>query len=260
MAGKNNSIEIPLPRIPQNLTPLLVIALVIAAFAVGALWQKVNFLEKGGVPVAGAPQQAAQPGAAAPSNPTTPVKADTLNIAPISNSDHVRGNKNADLTWIEYSDLQCPFCKNIHPDLVKLQSEYDGKLSWVYRHFPLSSIHQRAQKAAEASECVAKSAGNDAFWKFIDAVFAGDQAASLEDAGLVKAATVAGANGGAVQTCITSGEMASKVQGDYDSGSKSGITGTPGGFIIDKKGNAWVINGAMPYASLKQVVDAALAN
>jgi protein-disulfide isomerase len=177
----------------------------------------------------------------------------------VGDQDRVRGNKNAQLTWIEYSDLQCPFCKKIHPDLVRALDEYDGKLKWVYRHFPLSSIHPRAQKSAEAAECVASSAGDDAFWKFIDNVFSETAATDvLEDAGLVKAAAAAGANGSKVQACITSGEMASKVQANYDSGSKSGITGTPGGFLFDSKGNAWVINGAVPYATIKQVIDAAL--
>lgn len=257
MAAKTST-----PRLPQNLVmPAMVVTLAVVAFLVGALWQKVGYLEKNGVSFqAGNNSQAAanQP-AAAPSNPTTPLKADTLNLAPVTDEDHVRGNKKASLTWIEYSDLQCPFCKKIHPDLVKVLSEYDGKLRWVYKHFPLSSIHARAQKSGEAAECVASSAGNEAFWKFIDTVFAETAPADiLEDAGLVKAAVAAGANGSKVQACISSGEKAQRVQTDYDSGSKAGVTGTPGGFLLDGKGNAWVINGAMPYATIKSVVDAAL--
>lgn len=243
------------PKVPQNLlVPALVITLVAVSFAVGTLWQKVNYLEKGGVPLAG--QQAANLPATAPSDPTTPVKADTLNLAPVSAQDHVRGSKNGQLTWVEYSDLQCPFCKKIHPDLVRALDEYDGKLRWVYRHFPLSSIHPRAQKAAEASECVASAAGNDAFWKFVDGVFEGDQQASLEAAGLVKTAAAAGASN--IQSCLTSSDKAARVQTDYDSGSKAGVNGTPGSFLLDGKGNAWVVSGAMPYATIKSVIDTAL--
>lgn len=246
------------PKIPQNLlVPALVIALVVVSFVVGTLWQKVNYLEKGGISTGATQQQAA---AQPPSDPTKSVKAGTLNLAPVTDLDHVRGEKNAKLTWIEYSDLQCPFCKKIHPDLVKALDEYDGKVRWVYRHFPLSSIHPRAQKSAEAAECVASAVGNDGFWKFVDGIFESDQQTALEDAGLVKIAGAAGANGSKIQACITSGEKAQRVQADYDSGSKAGVNGTPGSFLLDGKGNAWVVSGAMPYATLKQVIDAALKN
>lgn len=245
-------------KISGNLTPILVVVLVAASFAIGALWQKVVYLEKNGVSVVGnSPSGGGAP--AAPSSPTVPVKASSLNLAEVTDKDHVRGNKNADLTWIEYSDLQCPFCKKIHPDMLKMLSEYDGKVRLAYRHFPLSSIHPRAQKSAEASECVAASAGNDAFWKFIDYIFAeGSPVDVLEEEGLIKAAKTVGANEASVRTCLTSGQFASKVQNDYDSGSKAGVSGTPGGFLLDKKGNAWVISGALPYAIIKQVVDTAL--
>jgi len=250
------------PKVPQNLLlPVLVVVLVAVSFLVGALWQKVSYLEKGGTvaQIGNAPQAPTAP-VAPPATPTTPVKADTLNLAPVTDADHVRGSKNAKLTWIEYSDLQCPFCKKIHPDMQKAFNEYSGKLAWVYRHFPLTSIHPRAQKSAEAAECVASSTGNDAFWKFIDGVLESDQKTALEDAGLVKIAVSAGANAGKVQTCITSGEKAQKVQKDQDSGSKAGVSGTPAGFLLDGKGNAWVVNGALPYATIKQVIDAALKN
>ena len=213
------------PKVPQNLLlPVLVVVLVAVSFLVGALWQKVSYLEKGGTvaQIGNAPQAPTAP-VAPPATPTTPVK-------------------------------------KIHPDMQKAFNEYSCKLAWVYRHFPLTSIHPRAQKSAEAAECVASSTGNDAFWKFIDGVLESDQKTALEDAGLVKIAVSAGANAGKVQTCITSGEKAQKVQKDQDSGSKAGVSGTPAGFLLDGKGNAWVVNGALPYATIKQVIDAALKN
>lgn len=249
------------PKPPQNLVlPTLVVVLCALSFAVGVLWQRVNYLEKNSVALAAnnnAAQGNQQP-VQKPADPTQSVKADTLNLAEITDKDHTRGKKNAQLTWVEYSDLQCPYCKKIHPDLQKALTEYDGKLAWVYRHFPLSSIHPRAQKAAEASECVASLGGNTAFWKFLDGVFESDQQTALQDDGLVKIATAAGVGGSKVQSCMTSGEKAQNVQEDYDSGTKAGITGTPGSFLLDKKGNAWVISGAMPYATIKQIIDAAL--
>lgn len=95
-----------------------------------------------------------------------------VTIAAISNSDHAKGAPNAPITWVEYSDLECPFCSRIHPDLSKLITEYEGKVRWVYRHFPLSQIHPDAEGLALASECVGQLDGEDAFWKFIDYVYA----------------------------------------------------------------------------------------
>lgn len=266
MAIRNNyPASNPSPQTQSLVVPVMVIVLAALSFGIGVLWQKVSYLEKGGTAnVAGVANVAVgngvNPPAQAPSDPTTPVKVDTLNLAPVSGEDHILGNKNAGLTWIEYSDFQCPFCKSVHPTLKQMMTEYEGKVSWVFRHFPLASIHPRAQKSAEAAECVASGAGNGAFWKFIDGVFESDQQTALEDAGLVKIASAAGANADNVQACITSGEMAAKVQEDYDSGSKAGISGTPGGFLLDGKGNAWIINGAVPYTTVKSILDKALAN
>lgn len=88
----------------------------------------------------------------------------------LKDSDYIRGDKNAPVTMIEYSDLECPFCKSIHPSLVRIMNEYPGKVKWVYRHFPLS-FHANAQKEAEAAECIGKLAGADKYWEFIDKVF-----------------------------------------------------------------------------------------
>lgn len=93
-------------------------------------------------------------------------------IPEITAEDHVRGNPNASVKLIEYSDYECPYCKSFHPTAQRLMTEYEGQIAWVYRHFPLDRIHPNARPAAIASECIADLAGEDAFWEFTDMVFA----------------------------------------------------------------------------------------
>lgn len=241
------------------LTLIVVVLLVAAAFFIGSLWTKVSYLEKGGVPAKGTTNTAAQP-AVQPQGQDiyTPVKVETLSLEKVADNEHIKGDKNAQLTWIEYSDIECPFCKRIHPDLQKMLDEYKGKVRWVYRHFPLNAIHPKAQKAAEAAECASSLGGNDAFWKFTDKLFEGSPD-SLDPDKMVKTAKSIGLNEANFKSCLDSGKFASKIAAELKAGEKAGVTGTPGNFLLDNKGNAWIIPGAMPYATIKQVIDKALA-
>lgn len=85
--------------------------------------------------------------------------------------DHIYGNPNAPISLIEYSDFECPFCKNFHKTAKDIVKTYDGKVNWVYRHFPLNFHNPGAQKQAEASECAEELGGNNAFWRYTDAVY-----------------------------------------------------------------------------------------
>ena len=98
----------------------------------------------------------------------------TYQIRKVDATDHIIGSVDAEVVVVEYSDLQCPYCKAFHDSMHEVISQYSkDKIAWVYRHFPLSQIHQYAEPAAEASECVNELGGNEKFWQFIDAVFAG---------------------------------------------------------------------------------------
>lgn len=89
----------------------------------------------------------------------------------VTEKDHVKGNPNAKVTLVEFSDFQCPFCKRFHPTVQQALSEYGDQIRLVYKHFPLDSIHPQARPAAEASECIAEQKGSEGFWQFADAVF-----------------------------------------------------------------------------------------
>lgn len=100
-----------------------------------------------------------------------PVGGQADNVPPVTDDDHIFGDKDAPVKIVEYSDFECPFCASVHPTLKQLVVDYDGDVAWVYRHYPLD-FHPNAQPAAEASECIAELGGNDEFWEFSDYIFA----------------------------------------------------------------------------------------
>src|SRR3989338_8524554 len=114
--------------------------------------------------------------AAAPTVPTAPTQptapAAVATPPAVAEDDHATGPANAKITVIEFSDIQCPFCQRFHPTLQQLMAEYPNDIKWVYKHFPLSSIHPNAQSAAEASECLAEQLGDEGFFDYLEALFA----------------------------------------------------------------------------------------
>src|SRR3989344_4226430 len=94
-------------------------------------------------------------------------------MKPVTASDHILGKNSASIKIVEFSDTECPFCKSFHKTMHTLLEEYGlmGEVAWVYRHFPLESIHPKAPKEAEATECAAELGGNDVLWKYLDRAF-----------------------------------------------------------------------------------------
>lgn len=147
----------------------------------------------------------------------------------VSSADHITGNPEADIVIVEYSDLECPFCKSFHQTMQSLMNDYgkDGKLAWVYRHFPLD-IHPKALKEAEATECAAELAGNNGFWNYANKIFEITPTNNgLDPAKLPEIAAGLGLGATEFKTCLDSGRYASKVKADYDDGLKAGVNGTP---------------------------------
>lgn len=195
-------------------------------------------------------QIAAAPTPAAPSAPAEPTTADNVKAVD-AGRDHIRGDKDATISVIEYSDFECPFCARHHPTLVQLIEENDD-VNWVYRHFPLS-FHANAQPAAEASECAADLGGNDAFWKFTDLVYeqGADKTKFSEYAG------TAGLNVAAFDACLSSGKFTQYVNDQMAEGSAAGVNGTPGNIIINNKtGKTRIVSGAQPLSALQAAIDA----
>ncbi len=135
--------------------------------------------------------------------------------------------------------------------------EYQGKLAWVYRQFPLP-FHPKAQKTAEGSECVAELGGNDAFWKYTDEVF--EKMPDIELTGISEVAANAGVNADAFQKCVDSGKYEKSVKDQSAEGSQAGVQATPTSVVYDMQtGKTTTIEGALPYESLKSELDTFMA-
>ncbi len=198
----------------------------------------------------------AQPTAAAAAKTKTP----TGKVPEVTNADHIRGNKDAKVTFIEYSDFECPFCKRFEPTMQQMEKEYGDKVRIVYRHYPLS-FHANAQKEAEATECANDLGGNDAFWKYHDAILERTTSNGTGFAldALVPLAKELGLDETKFKDCLDTGKFAKHVQEDESGGAAAGITGTPGSILIDASGSSQLLSGAVPYATIKSALDAALA-
>ena len=203
-------------------------------------------------PLAGSGSNVAQaPTATAPTGPTAPSPVDIA----IKETDYVRGNADAPVTIVEYSDLECPFCKSFHPSVIQIMNEYPNQVRWIYRHFPLS-FHVNAQKEAEGAECVGKLGGAEAYWNYIDKIFerttSNGTGFALTD--LYPLAKEVGVSESRFRTCLDQGEMSSKVQADVQEGASYGVQGTPTSCV-----NGTPVEGAVPYEQLKSILDQVLA-
>lgn len=194
-----------------------------------------------------------------------------VTVLPVTSADHIRGSMDAKIKIVEYSDTECPFCKRYHGTLKQIFDEYgaSNKVAWVYRHFPLD-MHKKAPKEAEATECAKEIGGADAFWKYIDLVYATTNGNdSLDHALLPKFAEQIGIDVAAFNTCLNSGKYAAKIQEAKTAGFNAGARGTPYTVLIvqngrktetvplvDGDGNGL---GALQYPALKKIIERLLA-
>lgn len=170
----------------------------------------------------------------------------------VTENDHIRGDINAPVKIIEFSDYQCPFCQKHHSTMQQITEEYGEQVAWVYKHFPLDSIHQNARPAAEASECVWEQKGDEGFWQFTDKLF--ENQSSLGLTLYNQLAQEIGVDMSQFDECVSSRKYQQKVEADYQTGIKAGVNGTPANFV-----NGLSISGAAPYSNFKQVIDSELS-
>lgn len=180
-------------------------------------------------------------------------------IPAVSSKDHVVGASNPKLYVVEYSDLECPYCKKVKPALEQVISENAADVAHVFRHFPLD-IHPNAHMEAQAAECVAQANGADNYFKYIKEVFArtSSTGTTFDEIGMVKIATDLGLDGNAVTQCLSAKTMQSRIDADLADGKKAGVSGTPTIFLIGTNGKAKMITGAVPAETIREAVAAIL--
>ena len=180
-----------------------------------------------------------------------------ITVRPVdAKNDHIRGDKNAKITIVEYSDLECPFCKNFHNTMIQVLDANKANVRWVYRHFPLDSLHSQARKEALASECASEQGK---FWEFIDLVF--QETTSNDGLDLAKLPDYArriNLNVNQFNACVSSEKYAAAIREDEQDAQAAGARGTPYSVILGPKGETIPISGALPAAQVQSAIDSLL--
>ncbi|MHB1086804.1 MAG: DsbA family protein [Minisyncoccota bacterium] len=181
-------------------------------------------------------------------------------MMPVTSDDHIRGNPDAPVKIVEYSDFECPFCKRFHETMQQTTAEYGDKVAWVYRHFPLDQLHSKARKEAVASECANELGGNDAFWKFTDRFFeltpSNDQ--TDIDTVLPRIAREIGLDEARFASCLGSKKYDAHVEENVQNATATGGNGTPWSIVVAPSGKKYPLSGAQPYEAVKQLIEIAL--
>lgn len=180
----------------------------------------------------------------------------TPNVPNFGADEHFCGNPNAKIIIVQYTDFECPFCKQFHPTLTKLVSESNGQIGWVLRHYPIDQLHSRARNEALATECAYEQAGEIGFWRFANKIFSVTSANnSLPPEMLPLIASDMGLDKDAFASCMSSGKYLAKISAQEQLAEDKGPVGTPNSRIILNGREVEEVKGAVDYASLKAKTD-----
>lgn len=160
------------------------------------------------------------------------------------------GPINAPVTIIMFSDYQCPFCQKWYLEVLQpLMQNFKGKIRFVYRDFPLSSIHASATLTAEAADC---ASDQGKYWEYFNAVFSGTD--SLSESTIQKYATAINLDLDLFNQCLSSRKYKDEVEGDYSYATALGVQSTPTFFV-----NGIPVIGAQPYQVFENLVSQELS-
>ncbi len=200
----------------------------------------------------------------APESRTAQNKGSPAALAPLTERDHIRGNPQAPVLMVEYSDFECPFCKSLHRTMRRIMDEYgkQGQVAWVYRHFPIEQLHpEKATTEAIASECATEQGGNGMFWQFADRFFELTPSNNNTDLSVVLPQIVdeLSLDQDVFVECMESGRHDAHIREDFDNAIAIGARGTPWTVIVTPDGARYPLTGGPPYAVVKRLIDLALS-
>jgi len=161
----------------------------------------------------------------------------------------VRGNPDAQITIVEFSDFRCPYCLQAYMTVRNLLTKYEGKVKLAYRDMPLLGAQSGAQGSAGASRCAAEQGK---FWEYHDLLFENQDYFGAE--AYREYAESVGLDMAQFTACMESGKFEAQIQEDFQEGLRLGITGTPAFFI-----NGIFVNGARPQPEFEEIIDLELA-
>jgi len=174
-----------------------------------------------------------------------------VNVAAPSANDHIIGDPKAPVVLIEYSDFQCPFCSMVHSTIKNIVSQSGGKIAWVMRNFPLTSIHPQANPAANAAECIAEQLGSKGWFEYADTVFSNQD--KLNASYSRQLAQQFGANMSQYDSCVSSSKYQSKIDAEASEAQNNGGQGTPY-TVVYGHGKQVPISGAVPQSQFTTVI------
>jgi len=154
-------------------------------------------------------------------------------IPPVGAADHVRGPADASITLVEYGDYECSHCGLAHVVLQHVLEEVGNHVRFVFRNYPRGQAHPHAWMAAESAEAVAARGGEDAFWKMHDLLYENQDALQPDD--VIVYAAAAGVDRREVADDLSAHTQRARVQRDVDSGTRSGVKGTPTFFVNGRR-------------------------
>lgn len=185
-----------------------------------------------------------------------------IDFPSVTERDHILGNKNASIVVVEYSDIECPFCKTFHHTMQRIISEKGDKIAWVYRHYPVAQLHQNAYIESIATECAWEQGGNEMFWKYIDTLFERTESNDGLDVKLLpNIAQELGLDKNKFNTCLEKETPKNIVEQSMSEGNILGFElfgrnlGTPTSFILKDGKIVDVIMGAYPYEIVSANLD-----
>ena len=173
----------------------------------------------------------------------------------VANGKHIYGSTDARFTLVEFSDMECPFCKRFHDTPKQIVDASKGNVNWQWMHLPLGFHNPAAKDEAIASECVAEELGNRAFWAFLGDVFSLSRGNGQGVANLSEVATDLGADKAKFLECISSGRFEDKVNEHVQKAQSQGIGGTPATVVVDNQtGKFQLVSGAQPAQALMAAI------